>query len=350
MILSLLLCGATPLTPVAQDAPARPAATTDVLLYSTRGDERVHLVSAADLTPIAAIEVEAGAHELAISADGRFAIGSAYGGPGPGHQPPDHRVFVVDLPGRKLHRMVDLGELQRPNDIGFLPGSHAAMVTVEVPPHLVRLDAAAGTFVAQPIERKAGHMLALSPDGRTVYVSHVVPGSLSVVDAASGETKASIPLPAGAEGIGCAPDGKRVWVASNRAGSIAIVDVEAMQIVQTLPCPGFPLRLKVSPDGHTVAASCTMAGEIAFFDADDPGKTTRVPILDPVTEEPLKPTSIAFTPDGRALAAVASGARPQVVRIDLARKEISHRLAAAGPIADALCAGTIPAAEPADRR
>ncbi|HLU38268.1 MAG TPA: YncE family protein, partial [Planctomycetota bacterium] len=242
---------------------------------------------------------------------------------------------------RALDRVVDLGELARPNDIAFLPGSTTAIVTVEVPPHLVRIDAAGEGFTKFAIPHKAGHMLALSPDGRTAFVSHVAPGSLSFVDLESGESRANVPLPLGAEGIACTPDGRHVWVACNRSGSIAVVDAAERKVVRTLPCPGFPLRLRISPDGRTVAASCTLAGELALFSTAHPGEAARVALPDPVTDEPMRPTSIAFTPDGSAVVAVCDGPRPQLVRVDLARRAITHRLAAAGPIADALCTGRI---------
>jgi len=118
---------ATPPT-ATNDAPTTASPPTiPAVLYSTHGDEKVHLLSLPELKPLHVYDAGAGAHELAISADGRYALGSAYGGPGKGHQPVDHRVFVLDLPSGKRSRMVDLGASKRPNDLAFVGATTTAL-------------------------------------------------------------------------------------------------------------------------------------------------------------------------------------------------------------------------------
>ncbi len=305
------------------------SAPDPIYLYSTRSDNHVRIVAASDLSHRADIPVNLGCHELAVSSDGRWAIGSAYGGPGKGHQPADNRLVVLDLAKNTRHRTIDLGELQRPNDIAFIPGTADAVVTVEVPPHVVRVNAETGEFSAIPIEHKAGHMLALSPDASSVYVSHVMPGLVSVVDLAQKKTVATIPTRPGAEGIACSPDGKHLWVACNRSNSIVIIDTTRREVVQTLDAPGFPFRMRFSPDGKTVAVSFAMAGEIGFYDAAAPTTLTRVSIKDEAIETTLTPTSIAFAPDGTSLSVVCDGPSPQLVRIATDIQRVTDRISTA---------------------
>jgi len=314
------------------------------VIYSTRGDEQVHVLAADDLRLLGSIDAKAGLHELALDSTGRFVMGSAYGGPNPGHQPADNRLVVIDLAANAVHRTIKLEGMQRPNDIAFKPGSFEAFVTVESPPHILRVDAESGEVAKFPIKHKSGHMLALSPDAKTVYVSHVQPGSLTVLDAASGEEKKSITLPLGAEGMTCSPDGRSVWIASHAEGRVSVVDTETNEVSQSIIAPGMPFRVRISPDGKLVAIAAPQAGAVAFIETREP---TRIQYVDtnvfdnkPISRV-MTPTSIAFSPDGTSLFAVCEGEDPRIVAIDVATRKVRAHTLAKGPIADAMTTGVI---------
>lgn len=314
-----------------------------VFLYSTRSDNHVRIVSAADLIELADIDVKVGCHELAASHDAKWAMGSAYGGPGKGHQPADNRLVVIDLEKKAVHRTIELTEMQRPNDIAFIPGTPEAIVTVEAPPHLVRVNAETGEFTKIALEHKAGHMMALSPDAKTAYVSHVVPGLVTVVDLAEKKAVGTITTPLGAEGIACSPDGSRLWVACNRANTIVVIDTAKKEVAQTIEAPGFPFRVRFSPDGKTVAVSFPMTGEVGFYDAADPSSVKRVSVNDEAPEAPkVAPTSLAFSPDGSSLSVVCDGPTPQLVRIDTGERKVTARIETV-KTPDALSAAALPA-------
>lgn len=328
-----------------ETAPPSKAETVPALLYSTRGDERVHLLSLPELRPIHRYEAGAGAHELAISADGRWALGSAYGGPGAGHQPPDSRVFVLDLPAGTRHQMVDLGATKRPNDLVFVGGSAVALVTTEVPAQVLRLDAARGTFTAWPLAHRTNHMLALAPDAATCFVSHVLPGGLTRLDPATGRELAHAALPVGAEGLAAVQIGgkTRVWVGCNRASKLVVVDGDTLAIEHELPCEGFPLRVKATPDGRHVAVSCPKSGEILVYATATPTIAPRRIDLGTLLDAEVAPTSLAFSPDGTLLLAVANGSPDRLVALELATGALRGSVEAAGPIADALTSGLVQA-------
>lgn len=343
---ALALCSVALPQPDAPPAPAEASRPT-VAVYSTRGDNRIHFLAAETLAPLGSHEVQAGAHELAISGDGRWVMGSAYGGPGKGHQPADKRLLVFDATAGKLVRVIDLGELQRPNDIVFLPGSDEALVTVEMPPRLLRVKASTGEFQAIDVEHKAGHMLTLAPDAKRAFVSHVAPGSVSVIDLGTAKLVANHKLPLGAEGIAVTPDGAQLWVGCNRSNAMVVFDVAQAKVTRSIECTGFPLRVRVAPDGATVAASCPMSREVVLFAAKD-AKAEPVRIeVHASDDRQAVPTSLSFTPDGKALIVVlASEAGGELLRIDVTKREVTHRAASAGPIADALAVGVVALAAP----
>lgn len=337
----------------AQPSAARHVGTKvrAVLLYSTRGDNKVHMLDAGDLSLISSHELGVGAHELAVSPDGRWAIGTAYGGPGPGHQPADHRLAVLDLKSGKVHRTIDLAPMSRPNDAAFMPDSTHAYVTVEAPPRIVRVNAETGEQKPITLDRGTNHMLALSPDSKRLYVAHVVPGGLTVIDATTDTVLSHVPVPDGAEGPAVSPDNAKVWVACNRSDKIVIVDAAQGTVERTIECAGFPFRLRLSPDGKTAAVSLPKSDEIALIDTADVTKVRRVNLRntnEPATAlttpakadaaGPCMPTSLAFTPDGLRVAVVCAS---EILLIDVAQAKVVARHAADGPIADALAAGAL---------
>lgn len=342
--LSSFVSPSAPSAPQTSAVEAQRAARVEAVIYSTRGDEKIHLLAAADLTPMASIDVGAGLHEVALDSFGRFLMGSAYGGPGAGHQPADNRLMVVDLAQRKVHRTITLDGLQRPNDIAFVPGKAEAFVTVESPQHVLRVSAETGEVVKYPLAHGTGHMLALAPDASTVYVSHVKPGRLSIVDAASGKVRSTLSLPDGAEGLAIAPDGGSVWIASHQASRISVVSADKGTVTRSIVCPGMPFRMKFSPDGVMLAVSCPGAGALALINVASPAQVEFVD-TNLLNGEPIgvqhAPTSLAFSRDGARVFAVCSGQEGSVVAIDVASRALTTRVKSAGPIADALTAGLI---------
>ncbi|MFM9956793.1 MAG: YncE family protein [Phycisphaerales bacterium] len=348
-VAAIFLCLVPSISTFAVEPPAPTrrniaGARDPVILYSTRADNKLHILDADDLSLVASKDLGVGAHELAVSPDHRFALGTAYGGPGPGHQPADNRIAVFDLEKHRLHRTIDLGTLKRPNDAAFMPDSKHAYVTVEQPPRIVKLSADTGEFTTIELEKPTNHMLALSPDAKRLYVAHVMPGSISVIDTAEDKVIANHPVPDGAEGLAVSHDNSRVWVSCNRSDRVVVLDAATGKIEHELKVEGFPFRLRLSPDGKTAAVTCPKSDDLALINTADPQKVRRVSLRgNPADADapPLVPTSLAFTPDGKHLAIVCSGPDPEIVLVDFAAGKVAHRRKSDGQIPDALAAALL---------
>lgn len=328
-------------------APAEAAKTRPVVVYSTRGDNKLHVLDAADLALIGSHDLGLGAHELTVSPDGRWLLGTAYGGPGPGHQPADRRIAVFDLRASKIHRTLDAAPLSRPNDAAFMPDSTHAYVTFEAPPRILKVNVESGQTTPITLEHGTNHMLALSRDAKRLAVVHVMPGGLTLIDTSTDTVLSHIVLPNGAEGPAFTRDHSKVWVACNRSDKIVIVDVALGKVEREIDCAGFPFRLRISPDGKTAAVSVVKSDEIALLDTTDPAKVRRVLLRETAKGattpiEPLVPTSIAFTPDGTRVAVVCSGGKGEIVLVDVAQAKVIARRKTDGPIPDALTASLVP--------
>ena len=66
--------------------------------------------------------------------------------------------------------------------------------------------------------------IAVSPDGKTVYVSEQTANALLVVDAADGKVRARLPLGESPEGIALADDGTLVAAASEASNGVVFVE------------------------------------------------------------------------------------------------------------------------------
>ncbi|MEL6431609.1 MAG: hypothetical protein AAFR54_20735, partial [Planctomycetota bacterium] len=156
-------------------------AHAQTVIVSNRGDETIQLYDVEKRETIATHDVGVGAHEFAVSPDGRTVVGACYGS-GPMHKKPDNRLVVIDLDAPSEPRMVDLGDNPRPNDLAFI-GADRLVVTSEVEQRLLVLDTETWEIEREvPFDVPGGHMLAVSPDGKRAFVPSVPTGKVALVD------------------------------------------------------------------------------------------------------------------------------------------------------------------------
>jgi DNA-binding beta-propeller fold protein YncE len=116
--------------------------------------------------------------------------------------------------------------------------------------------------------------------------------------------------------IAVTPDGREVWVGSNEAGTVTVIETASGSVVKLLPGLGFPYRVGMSPDGRH-ALVC------------DPGQG-RLHIADVATRSVIggvvgfgSPRGVIVAGDNRtAYVTVAEGA---VVSVDLVERRVLDR-------------------------
>lgn len=84
--------------------------------------------------------------------------------------------------------------------------------------------------------------LALTPDGKTLYVPSLEGGHWNVVDALSGEITAVIQTNSGAHNTIAGPDGKRVYLAGLKSPLLSIVDTNVNEV--TAKCGPFSAAIR----------------------------------------------------------------------------------------------------------
>src|SRR5687768_8975150 len=87
------------------------AAPSGTLLVLNKSDDTVSFIDLASNEVKATLPTGDGPHEVAVSADGKTAVIANYGD----SANPGKTLSVIDVPGKKVVRTIDLGEYRRPH-------------------------------------------------------------------------------------------------------------------------------------------------------------------------------------------------------------------------------------------
>ena len=294
-------------------------AGTGTLVVANMADNTVTIIDLDSETVLATLPTGPAPHEIAVTADGRYAVITNYGDrSGPGNS-----LTIIDLQTVTVAKTIDLGVYQRPHGIAVLPSRDVALVTSEVSQVVILVNLATGEVEsAIPTGGRASHMLALTGDGRRVYVSNIVDGTITEIDLELGKPLRQVPIADFVEGITVNPDGALVWIGSNKDKTVSVFDPESGTIVATLDGFGFPYRMAVTPDSRTVVLSDPASGEIRIVDVATRQERHRIVVpkdgVLPSAEIPGSPApeGIALSRDNR-MAYVSLQGMNQAAAIDL---------------------------------
>jgi YVTN family beta-propeller protein len=133
--------------------------------------------------------------------------------------------------------------------------------------------------------------LALSPDGRKLYVTCEAASSLAVIDVALGRKTAEIAVGGQPIDVALTADGKRAFVSSRLGDSVSVIDTASHQVVATLPVGDEPHGLLVDSARYLLYVLNTSSDTITVVDTN--------------TLQPVKrlaaghsPWDLAMSPDG----------------------------------------------------
>ncbi|MDQ6830278.1 MAG: beta-propeller fold lactonase family protein [Gemmatimonadota bacterium] len=238
-------------------------------------------------------------------------------------------VSVIDVANDTVVATVPVGK--RPRGIHLSPDGKTLFVAVSGSPRggpgvdeskLPPADKAAdGIAVVDVATRKVVRRLpggsdpetfALSPDGKTLYVSNEDAGTASVIDVDKGTIIATIPVGAEPEGVAASPDGKTIIVTSEGKGEIAMIDAARTKVVATIAVGKRPRSATFTRDGSRAYVSAEVGATVSEIDVPNRKLLRTIPVAGDGT----KPMGIVLAPDERNLL-LATGRRGDVVAISL---------------------------------
>lgn len=265
-------------------------------------------------------------HEIVISPNGALAVVANYGASTAGHT-----LTVIDLAAGAVARTVDLGTHTRPHGLSFLPDGRRVLATTEGDGSLTEVDAIGGTVLRNvALGDGKPHMVAVSPDASTAYVTQVDGGVVSVVDLAAFEKVADIATGAGAEGVAVAQDGE-VWVSNRAADTVSVIDPGTRTVAATLPSVGFPIRVALTPDGAHAIVTNAKAATLSVFARKSRALVATIALAEEgrtyaqtMLGTAALPIGVRVAPDGsRVFAAVSGG--DEVAVIDAKTWQVTAR-------------------------
>ena len=257
-----------------------------------------------------------GPHEVVLTTDGRTAIVTNYGGRADGSS-----LTVIDVPGLRVARTIDLGEYTRPHGIIVLPGDSLVAVTSETTRRVVIVHVASGAVrSAIGTERDGSHMVAATADGALLYTGDMGSHTVSQLDARTGRHVRSFDVPTQPEAVNVLPDGSEVWVGSNATGRVSVLDPRTGAVTTAAEGLGWPYRILFSPDTRLAFLPDLRGETLRFLDRASRRELGRL------TLPGAGPQGITITPDGRYLFQSLSR-EGRVAIVDVASRTIAGHLA-----------------------
>ena len=113
--------------------------------------------------------------------------------------------------------------------------------------------------------------VAVSPDGKTVYVSDKTAKCVTVLDVAGNQSSSDIPIPNEPNGLALSADGKTLYVAERKAHAVALIDAGKGAVSGRIAVGLWPVAVALAEKGkrlytcnqgdHTVSVVDLAAGK-----------------------------------------------------------------------------------------
>lgn len=267
-------------------AAAQVAGLTGTLVVTNKQPSTATIVDVASGRTLATLPTGTNPHEIVLSSDGAIAAITDYGGA-------RRTLTVIDVPGLRVARTVDLGEHRAPHGIAFLPGDRLVAVTCEQTNHVVIVDVVDGVVrQAVPTEAAGSHMIGVTADGTRAFTGNMGDHTVSELDLTNHRFVKHFPVPPVPEAINVTPDGREVWVGSNQTGQVSVLDPSTGAVTTAAEGLRWPYRMLFSPDGRLVIVPDPTLHEVRFIDRAARREVGRLPL-------PGAPQGVTITPDGR---------------------------------------------------
>lgn len=237
-----------------------PEGLNGTLIVLNKGGDDASFIDLASGENIATLPTGRGPHELVVSADGLWAIGTDYGG--------GNSLTVFDIRSLAVKRSINLAQYPRPHGILLVPGQNDVIITSESSRKLVRVDFSDGK-VKQTIGtgQSGSHMVALSADGSTAFTANGGSDSVSVVDLNQGRFVKAINVPRRPEAITSNKTGSQIWVGSNDEGLVSVISVDDGSILAQWSGFGWPYRILLTNDEKYALIPDLRKGQLRVFNA-----------------------------------------------------------------------------------
>src|SRR5438309_8104 len=164
--------------------------------------------------------------------------------------------------------------------------------------------------------------VAVSPDGRRVYVTNSNSDSLSVINAKTLEVLSTVPAGIDPEGLTVNRAGTALYVVNENELSVTVLDVASLAVRKKIAVGKEPETAVASPDGRWIAVSNETSDDVHVIATASDTVVKQIAV-------PKNPRGMRFTADSRQLF-VASEQAHVVSVIDMAEMRVVKSAATGG--------------------
>lgn len=158
------------------------------------------------------------------------------------------------------------------------------------------IDTATNTAIGKPIVvGTAPVALAINPGGTRLYVAHNANGGskITVINTATNKVVATFGVGSDPLSLAVSPNGKRLYVANANSGTVSVINTANNKVIGSpIAVGGRPHGIAVSPDGTRVYVANNTSNSVSVIDA---ATNTTLGASIPVGNQPM---SVAVAPDG----------------------------------------------------
>jgi YVTN family beta-propeller protein len=123
--------------------------------------------------------------------------------------------------------------------------------------------------------------IAISPDGKRLYVSEQKGEHVDVIDTATKKFIKKIPVGDSPEAVYVNQDGTLIAVANEEANTVSLIDTKALRIKSTIKLSGKnPEHAVFSPDGKLIFASAEEADKVDVVSVEKKKQIARIDVLE----------------------------------------------------------------------
>lgn len=203
-------------------------------------------------------------------------------------------IGVVDLTTRQLVRTIT-GVLD-PERVAISSDGKRLFVASEDQGLVVMFDADSGALLARTAVGAEAKGVDLSQGGLRVYATSEAGNQVTILDAKSGAALSHISAGLRPLSTSFSPDGLRAYVASGASPSISVIDTASLRVVRSISLPAgmLPIRIAVPPVGSSLYVSTGRGRQILAVDTRSGRVTARA-------VSGARPSGLAIRPDGAEL-------------------------------------------------
>jgi YVTN family beta-propeller protein len=155
--------------------------------------------------------------------------------------------------------------------------------------------------------------------GPKAYIGNFKDNTVSVIDTGAGKVVATIPVAAGPHGMAITQDGRTVYVSGDGSSSVDVIDTATDKVVKTIEVGKAPNGVALTPDNRLLLVTVYGENRIAFIDT-----STQTVVA---TAAVPKPHTVAINPDGElAYVTVQEPGHFGLARIDLTTRSVVRTL------------------------